>query len=147
MSMSLSTLPNDEESDPETDDILRETTLLLLRLMYARALSQLDSMSQEMELLTNAPPPPPLRPSEETDGKGKGREESDIWKLDSPSTKPRQGPVLDSSGKVCLATHMTISIQRCRSRCFVPSRSSHQGHRPVHNSKLKYLLVTITCPQ
>ncbi|THH17538.1 hypothetical protein EW146_g3311 [Bondarzewia mesenterica] len=45
-----------EQDDSETDDILREATLLLLRLTYAQSHAQLENISQELELLQNAPP-------------------------------------------------------------------------------------------
>ncbi len=47
-----------EEMDSETEDILRGTVLLLLRLLYVHASTQSQSMEQELELLRNAPPSP-----------------------------------------------------------------------------------------
>ena len=90
---------NDEdEDDSDTDEILREAVLLLLRLNYAQAYSQLESMDQEFELLRSAPPPrqgPPM-----DDRKNKPNEEDDMWRLDTKSRIGESGPLLDASGKV-----------------------------------------------
>lgn len=89
----------DEEDDSETDEILREAVLLLLRLNYSQAYSQLESMDQELELLRIAPPPPrPGPPSD--DRKNKLKDQDDMWKLDTKSSVGESGPLLDSSGKV-----------------------------------------------
>lgn len=93
-------MPNadEDEEDSETDEILREATLLLLRLTYAQAHSQLESISLELELLRNAPPPSPQEPN---DQKSKPENEVD-WKLDRPSggLGVADGPILDPQGKV-----------------------------------------------
>lgn len=96
---------DEDEDDSETDDILRETVLLLLRLNYAQAHSQLESMDQELELLRNAPPPRPGPPLD--DRRNKTNDQDDMWKLDTKSRVGESGPLLDSSGKVpvyCLTT-------------------------------------------
>ncbi|KAF8236299.1 serine/threonine protein phosphatase PP2A-associated protein [Tricholoma matsutake] len=98
-----STAPDDdEEPDSETDDILREATILLLRLCYAQAHCQLESMERELELLRTAPPSP-SRSSRTDDRRGKAREsENDMWKLDASQSNMGlggTGPLLDSSGK------------------------------------------------
>lgn len=91
----------DEEEDSETDDILREATLLLLRLTYAQSHGQLESMDQELELLRSAPPlPPPRQAPPEEDGRAKKKEEDDIWKLDTPQRTGGSDALLDPSGKV-----------------------------------------------
>ncbi|KAG2106683.1 TAP42-like protein [Suillus discolor] len=88
----------DEEDDSETDEILREAVLLLLRLNYSQAYSQLESMDQELELLRIAPPSPrPGPPSD--DRKNKLKDQDDMWKLDTKSSVGESGPLLDSSGK------------------------------------------------
>ena len=89
---------SDDEDEDETDDILRETSLLLLRLLYIHAQSQLQSLDQELELLRNAPsfPPPPAvkaRRGKETD--------QAMWRLDPTPRVPGEGPLMDHSGKVC----------------------------------------------
>ncbi|KAJ7481234.1 TAP42-like protein [Mycena galericulata] len=84
----------EEEEDSESEDILRETILLLLRLCYALAQSQLLSLSQELELLQNAPlvpPPPPSRPEDDRRGKERAAE-VDMWKLDAPRGADGKGP-------------------------------------------------------
>lgn len=99
----------EEEEDSESEDILRETTLLLLRLCYAQSQSQLLSLSQELELLQNAPrmpPPPPSRPDNDRRGKERAAE-SDMWKLDAPQARggpDGKGPLLDPAGKVRLSS-------------------------------------------
>jgi hypothetical protein len=90
---------DDDDDDSETDEILREAVLLLLRLNYAQAYSQLESMDQELELLRTVPPPPrPGPPSD--DRKNKMKDQDDMWKLDTKSPVGESGPLLDSSGKV-----------------------------------------------
>ncbi len=91
----------DEEEDSETEDLLRESILLLLVLMYTQAHNQLESMDQELELLRSMPPPPPL--TEEDARSSKGKEKDDMWKLDSPMPSggpDGKGPLMDDSGKV-----------------------------------------------
>ncbi|EGN95591.1 hypothetical protein SERLA73DRAFT_186691 [Serpula lacrymans var. lacrymans S7.3] len=98
-SPSLSPTPDDED-DSETDELLRETSLLLLRLFYVQAHAQLESLDQEVELLRSIPPPPNRQsvPSAE-DRRSKQKESDDIWKLDAPVSQGGQGPLLDPSGK------------------------------------------------
>ncbi|KAK7467432.1 Type 2A phosphatase-associated protein 42 [Stygiomarasmius scandens] len=102
------TSEDNEEDDSETDEILRSTTLLLLRLCFAQANSQLQITDQELELLRSAPPaissprPEAARAREEEDErrKQKEKEEKDMWTLDTPTTGlTSQGPLLDPSGK------------------------------------------------
>lgn len=102
----------DEEEDSETDDILREATLFLLRLTYAQAHGQLESMDQELELLRSAPPLSPSRraPSEK-DATSKKKEEDDMWKLDAPQRTGGSEALLDSSGKVRGALHLNRDFQ------------------------------------
>lgn len=85
------------------DEILRETTLLLLRLTYALSQGQLESMDQELELLRSAPPLPPPNQTPTDDRKGKVKDEDDMWKLDTPVVSAASGPLLDPSGKVSQA--------------------------------------------
>lgn len=85
----------------ETDEILRDTTLMLLRLFYARAASQLQNTEQEQELLQSAPPSDQgtsVGGSEDPRDKTR-REEGNEWKLDLPLGRG-SGSVLDASGKV-----------------------------------------------
>jgi len=90
----------DDEDDLDTDDILREATLLLMRLTYAQAHAQLQSLNQESQLLRSAPPPLPSQPSE--DARGRTRQSDDMWRLDAPRAQggpDGKGPLLDPSGK------------------------------------------------
>lgn len=119
----------EEELDSETEEILRETTLLVLRLFYARAMTQLQSMEQELELLRNAPPSPMLGPeSEDPRDKHRNTEEND-WKLDIPLAggPDGKGPLMDAQGKVSLPTsNFSEHSQPC-----IPAPS------PVHNSAVR----------
>jgi len=90
-----------EEDDADTEDFLRETTLLLLRLTYAQAQAQLESMCQELELLRSAPTPPP-RPDVSAAADLRRQQDADMWRVDAPRQSggpDGKGPLLDSSGK------------------------------------------------
>ncbi|KAG8907405.1 hypothetical protein FRB99_004430 [Tulasnella sp. 403] len=87
----------DEDDKDEDDEITRELTLLLLRLIWTQALSQVDSMKDELELLKSAPHRPPQRgpppPHPNRD---------DTWRLDqigSSSGLNHSGPLLDDQGR------------------------------------------------
>lgn len=109
---SLSTRADeDEEEDLETDDILREATLLLLRLTYAQAHGQLESMDQELELLYSAPLPPQGQAPSEEDGTKKRKEGDDMWKLDAPQRTSGGEALLDPSGKVGGASRINRDLQ------------------------------------
>ncbi|KAI0318820.1 TAP42-like protein, partial [Amylostereum chailletii] len=79
----------DEDSD--TEEVLRDATLLVLRLFYAQSQGQLEHINQELELLRNAPPP--SRPAR--DDTQQKTDEID-WKLDA---RRNDGPLLDPKGK------------------------------------------------
>lgn len=108
---------DDEEPDPETDDAVREATLLLLRIMYAQAQNRMENMEQERELLKNAPPPPPPGISPEVDVRRtqRGGAEEYLWRLDTPSLVDRgpdgKGPLLDTGGKVRTEVFISSHIQ------------------------------------
>lgn len=94
----------DDEPDSETDDVLREATLLLLRLTFAQAHAQLESMTQELDLLRSALFLP-AQPEQSADDSRTTRrlEEEDMWRLDKPLPRSRldgRGPLLDEGGKV-----------------------------------------------
>lgn len=103
-----------EDLDSETDEVLRETTLVLLRLFYAQASSQLQSLGQEKQLL-NSPPPmsEATGSSAMSDPRNKKRkEEEDAWKLDrqfggGPDGK---GAILDASGKVRIFSLVAVTL-------------------------------------
>ncbi|KXN92242.1 hypothetical protein AN958_08695 [Leucoagaricus sp. SymC.cos] len=102
------------EPDSSTDELLREATLLLLRMLYAQSHSNLELMEQELELLHCAPPNTPgAVPSgaaggngDERIGKGKGRdsEQEKMWKVDLNIPRGTggpygKGPLLDHRGR------------------------------------------------
>lgn len=93
-----STLPpsnksEDDQQDDEDDETLRDTYLLVIQLIWVHAQSHLESMEQELDLLQNAPPSDSEQPSR--------IDEDPTWKLDVPSGLDSNGPLLDSSGRVC----------------------------------------------
>ncbi|KDR73530.1 hypothetical protein GALMADRAFT_616131 [Galerina marginata CBS 339.88] len=92
---------SEEELDSETDEILRETTLLLLRLFYAHASSQLQTMEHELDLLRHAPPSPIIGPPDDDDRNKKRKEEDNEWKLDIPvpGGPDGKGPLMDADGR------------------------------------------------
>ncbi|KAJ3568639.1 hypothetical protein NP233_g5580 [Leucocoprinus birnbaumii] len=105
-------ISSNDDLDSETDEILRTTTLLLLRMLYAQTHAHLESMDQELELLKRAPPSPTGAPplnGEHGDarvGKGKGRdaEQQELWKLDmnvpgGAGGPDGKGPLMDQSGR------------------------------------------------
>jgi immunoglobulin-binding protein 1 len=96
----------EEDLDSQTDEMLRETTLLVLRLLYAHSSAQLQSMEQELELLRNAPPSPTMGPEDQATAQDprdrKRKEEENDWKLDKPALggPDGKGPLMDAYGKV-----------------------------------------------
>ena len=103
-SKSAKSTNEEDDIDSETEHILREATLLLLRLKYAQSQAQLENLEQELGLLLKAPPSPPRPPRQADDRRSKIRgNDSDMWKLDVPRPNlgaDGKGPLLDSSGKV-----------------------------------------------
>lgn len=95
-------LPSDDDTeDLETEDVLREATLLLLRLFYAEACSQVEGVDQEMQLLRNAPSAPPLLRPPADERRDKTKDQEDAWKIDTVPEFPNRVPLLDPHGKVC----------------------------------------------
>ncbi|KAJ7461476.1 TAP42-like protein [Mycena latifolia] len=132
----------EEEEDSESEDILRETILLLLRLCYAQGQSQLLSLSQELDLLQNAPrmPPPPPPPRPEDDRRGKERAaESDMWKLDAPRGADGKGPLLDPDGKPLRP--FTILPAGSSDRARLAAQVFGPGHRLPTMSIDEYLQI------
>lgn len=93
----------EDDDESETEDLVREATLLLLRLTFTQAHSQLDSLQQELDLLRSMPPPPP--PSQDSSNDPRAMTASgqdDIWRLDAPiptGGPDGKGPLIDLSGK------------------------------------------------
>ena len=81
----------------EDEDAIREVTLLLIRLFYSQAHTQLGQLEMEMQLLRNAPP-------DEDEEVTKKREDEDFtWRLDAPvpgGGPDGKGPLLDAQGRV-----------------------------------------------
>ncbi|KAG6880262.1 hypothetical protein C0992_001831 [Termitomyces sp. T32_za158] len=134
----------EDDIDSETEDILRQATLLLLRLKYAQTQSQLENLEQELELLAQAPPSPP-RPSyqEADDRRTKIRKnDNDMWKLDAPQSSlgaDGKGPLLDSSGKVLRP--FTILPSNAAERARLQQQVFGPGHRLPTMSIDEYLQI------
>ncbi|KAF8559702.1 TAP42-like protein [Imleria badia] len=93
-------LPSEDDAeDLETENILREATLLLLRLFYAQACAQLEGVDQEIQLLHNAPTQPPLPKPPADERRNKTKDQEDTWKIDAAPELPNKGPLLDPHGK------------------------------------------------
>lgn len=81
----------------------RKYTLALLALLYAQAISSIESISQEEDLLRSAPPEKEEDGSRAQDGRDRERDgEETTWRLDrvdrgGPDGK---GELMDKSGKV-----------------------------------------------
>lgn len=89
--------------DADTEEVLREAVILLLRFIYAEVQTQLESTNQELELLRNAPPAPSQREPTDDPRVTKRREENSMWKLDAPLNmggSDGKGPLLDPHGRV-----------------------------------------------
>jgi immunoglobulin-binding protein 1 len=133
----------EDEEDSETDEILRETVLLLLRINYAQAHSQLESMDQELELLRTAPP---LRPGPPVDDRrNKANDQDDMWKLDTKPPIGESGPLLDSSGKV--PKHCLLPVDEIDHRNSPCGHllSSPRAHQIAHACKLRSLGLITVC--
>lgn len=100
---------DDDDDDADAEDILREATLLLLRLTYGQAHAQLQSLEQEVQILRSAPPRPPEALEDPRRARQDGTD--NMWRLDAPLPQggpDGKGPLLDSSGRVSytmLCTH------------------------------------------
>ncbi|KIM55038.1 hypothetical protein SCLCIDRAFT_135558 [Scleroderma citrinum Foug A] len=115
---------SDDEDDSETDDILRETSLLLLRLLYMHACSQLQSLDQEMELLRNAPPLRQPAPAVD-ECREKVTDQEAMWRLDPTPRVTGREQLLDSSGKplqpFTILPGGTLDRSRLQAQVFGPS--------------------------
>ena len=115
---------NDEQDD---EDGRRAATILLLRLAYAQAHTQLSSIAQELELLRSAPAPA-LPGTSDRANPSSSEEEHALWRLDAPARG--SGPLLDSTGKVAhdllrFSYNYLMLIWTCLSRC------SHSRYCPL----------------
>ncbi|KAI0094052.1 TAP42-like protein [Irpex rosettiformis] len=134
---------SDSEDDADFEDVLREAVILLLRLTYGQAQTNLDSMRQEIELLRSLPPPPSLsQPVEDIRRKDKAKEQDDMWKLDRPvlSGGPDgKGPLLDAEGKPLRP--FTILPAGANDRARLQSQVFQAGHRLPTMSIDQYLEI------
>ncbi|KAI0064531.1 hypothetical protein BV25DRAFT_1881797 [Artomyces pyxidatus] len=112
---------SEEEDDSDTEDILRDATILLLRLTYAQARNQLDSIGQELGLLRSAPPPVPQPSPDSRDT------ETQSWRLDAPARNARGPALLDPSGKPLQP--FTILPAGATDRARLQSQVFQAGHR------------------
>ncbi|KAH9852697.1 serine/threonine protein phosphatase PP2A-associated protein [Lenzites betulinus] len=99
---SQKTADSSEEPDADTEEVLREAVILLLRFIYAEAQTQLERTNEELELLQNAPPSPPQRARIDDPRLAKKDPGDDLWRLDGPVNKggpDGKGPLLDPQGK------------------------------------------------
>ncbi|KZT09598.1 uncharacterized protein LAESUDRAFT_722561 [Laetiporus sulphureus 93-53] len=125
------TAAEEEDEDLDTEDIVREAVLLLLRLTYGKAQAQLSSLRGELELLRNAPPPAPPEPIDERHAKQRETEDMHMWRLDAPRPQggsDGQGPLLDQSGKP-LRPFTILSSSAAADR----TQMRDQVFRPDHN--------------
>ena len=86
-----------EDEDSEHEVETRNTTLILLRLLWTRTCGHLESTEQELALLRS------ISSDDVRHHTTSNRQtEDDTWRLDAPpqSLFSKQGPLLDSSGKV-----------------------------------------------
>jgi len=95
--------PTSNTLDDEQDEVIREAALLLLRLLFVQCQTQLESLSQELEILKSMPALPPTHarplPAEEERRRKEKELDDQMWKLDL-NANANDVPLLDSSGKV-----------------------------------------------
>jgi len=85
---------SDDSLDEE--DLMRETTLLVMRLLWVEGFSKLSNIDEELTLLRSVPLEPPQASSQSRD------HPDESWKLDLPQSSHGSagfGPMLNSSGK------------------------------------------------
>ncbi|KAF8623527.1 hypothetical protein AX15_006303 [Amanita polypyramis BW_CC] len=120
----------EEDLDSETEDALREATLVLLRLLYAQAQNHLENMEQERELLRNAPQAE-RKPEEDVHREGRRVSDENMWKLDAVQPIDRgldgKGAFLDSGGKPLRP--FTILPSEAANRARLQAQVFGPGHR------------------
>lgn len=141
------TQPPPDEEDAETEDILRDAALVLFRLTYTQAQTQLESLDQELELLRSMPPAPPSAP----DARARtAAAPDDMWRLDAPARgggPDGKGPLLDPAGKVRQAhccMWMCRRLMSRTSRCG-RSRSCRPARQTVRDCKRRCSSPTTDC--
>ncbi|KAI0636606.1 serine/threonine protein phosphatase PP2A-associated protein [Trametes polyzona] len=139
---SKTTSDSNEEPDADTEEVLREAIILLLRYIYAEAQTQLERTNEELELLRHAPPEPPQRPPVNDPRVAKRQAEDDMWKLDAPLNKggpDGKGPLLDPQGKPLRPFVLLGSNAADRSR--LQSQVFQADHRLPTMSIEEYLQI------
>lgn len=109
----------DDDVDDELERFIRKCTLLLIRLQWAQAATQMDSIDQELELLYMAPE------EDRRFGARVPEDEDRTWRLDFVNRPINaSGPLLDSSGRVSIClSRMRHQLTPPMRSPFVPSRS------------------------
>ncbi|OJT02539.1 PP2A regulatory subunit TAP46 [Trametes pubescens] len=133
---------SDEDPDADTEEVLRDAVILLLRLIYAEAQTQLERTNEELELLRNAPPLPPQRLSVDDARLGKKPETDDMWRLDGPLNKggpDEKGPLLDPQGKPLRP--FVLLGQNAADRARLQAQVFQPGHRLPTMSVDEYLQI------
>lgn len=96
-------------AESEADEHLRPLMLAQIRLSYLRALSELSSIEQELELLSHAIPTSELPAPDSAATRREKEEEDTTWRLDNAAASssrsrswfdPAAGPVLNTEGRV-----------------------------------------------
>ncbi|KAG8853534.1 hypothetical protein FRB96_008136 [Tulasnella sp. 330] len=93
---------DDDNEDDEDEDAAREITLVLLRLIWTQALSQLGSMRQEIDLLQSTPREDFGPPMNLNDGRDRDATVDRTWQLDRVSVAggpDGRGPLMDKEGR------------------------------------------------
>lgn len=91
-----------DDEDDEDEDAARDITLVLLRLVWTQALSQLESMTQEMDLLRSAPRED-LGAGATTNTNTNTNDGDATWSLDRVPVSggpDGRGPLMDQEGRV-----------------------------------------------
>ncbi|KAL1944802.1 hypothetical protein VTO73DRAFT_3232 [Trametes versicolor] len=131
-----------EDPDADTEEVLRDAVILLLRLIYAEAQTQLERTNEELELLRNAPTLPPQRLPVEDARLGKKPETDDMWRLDGPLNKggpDGKGPLLDQQGKPLRP--FVLLGQNAADRARLQAQVFQPGHRLPTMSVDEYLQI------
>ncbi|KIY61869.1 TAP42-like protein [Cylindrobasidium torrendii FP15055 ss-10] len=117
------------DQDEEDEDAVRESNLLLLRLLYGLAQAQLKNIADELVLLRTAPPPMPYFPPSDN--------ENQHWRLDGPVQQ--QGPLLSPSGQPLRP--FTILPSGATDRARLQSQVFGPGHNLPSMSIDEYLEI------
>ena len=145
------------DPDADTEEILREVVILLLRFIYAEAQTQLESTNQELELLRNAPSMPPQREPANDPRVARRQEDDSMWRLDAPLNRggpDGKGPLLDPQGRVSTCgspsscTNLTsLYTQPLRPFMILPSDAAERARLQAQVFQPGHRLPTMTVDQ